>query len=82
MFASWIRRCTVVVIATLPAVIAEAQLSPEAEAKIASTVQQIVQQTGIPSASVGVLEDGRIVYTHAFGMARLQPPVPATASMA
>ena len=61
---------------------AGAQLSPAMDAKIAATAQQIVTDTGVPSASVGIVEDGKVVYAHAFGMARLEPPVSATAAMA
>ena len=42
-----------------------------------TAVQSVVSESGVPSASVGIVENGRIVYTHAFGLARLQPPVPA-----
>ena len=58
---------------------AAAQLSPAIEAKIDEAAQKIVTDTGVPSASVGIVQNGRIVYTHAFGMAKLQP---ATATMA
>ncbi len=61
---------------------AQAQISPETEAKVVAAAQKVLADTGVPSASVGIVEDGRIVYTHAFGNARLQPPVSATAAMA
>ena len=62
--------------------LAYAQFSPATEAKINEAAQKIVADTGVPSASVGIVQNGRIVYTHAFGMARLQPPSPATATIA
>ena len=61
---------------------AGAQLSSEVEAKITAAAQKVVSDSGVPSASVGIVENGRIVYTHAFGLARLQPPLRATAAMA
>jgi CubicO group peptidase (beta-lactamase class C family) len=59
-----------------------AQLSPETEQRIAAKAQQILHDSGVPSASIGIVQNGRIVYTHAFGLARLNPPLPATAEMA
>ena len=59
-----------------------AQLSPEIETKMTAAAQKVVSDSGVPSASVGIVENGQIVYTHAFGLARLQPPLPATAAMA
>lgn len=81
MQANWTRSLTFVLFAALP-VGAQSQLSPDAEAKITTAAQKVLSESGVPSASVGIVQDGRIVYTHAFGMARLQPPVPATAAMA
>ena len=75
-------RCFALVSLGTSVMAAHAQLTPDMEAKIAAAAQGVVTDTGVPSASVGIVENGRIVYTHAFGMARLQPPVPATAAMA
>ena len=58
-----------------------AQLSSETAQQIATKAEQILYSTGVPSASVGIVQNGSIVYTHAFGLARVQPPLPATASM-
>ncbi|MGE5243226.1 MAG: serine hydrolase domain-containing protein [Betaproteobacteria bacterium] len=52
---------------------------------IASTVDRIahdvLEATGVPSASVAVVQDGAIAYRHAYGDARLDPPLPATPEM-
>lgn len=48
---------------------------------IDATVEQALSATGVPSASVVVVKDGRIAYTHAYGLARISPPLPATTSM-
>jgi D-alanyl-D-alanine carboxypeptidase len=41
----------------------------------------VMEQHGVPSASVAVVQGGKIVYTHAYGLARLDPNVPATPDM-
>ena len=72
--------------ATLLAVIAAAapaqQLPPDTAAKVATIAQKVLADTGVPSASIGIVQNGHIVYTHAFGLARVTPPIPAEASMA
>jgi CubicO group peptidase (beta-lactamase class C family) len=57
-------------------------LAPDTAAKVAAIAQKILADTGVPSASVGIVQDGHIVYTRAFGLARVSPPLPADASMA
>ncbi|HEX4155673.1 MAG TPA: serine hydrolase domain-containing protein [Acidobacteriaceae bacterium] len=59
-----------------------AELSPETAQQIAAIATKTLQSSGVPSASIGIVENGRIVYTHAFGLARVEPPLPASASMA
>ena len=44
-------------------------------------VNEILTKTGAPSASIAVVKDGKIVYEHAYGMARLDPPMPAQSQM-
>lgn len=56
-------------------------LAPGLRAKVDSAAERVLAKTGVPSASVAVVEHGAIVYTHAYGKARLQPPIPATPSM-
>jgi D-alanyl-D-alanine carboxypeptidase len=50
-------------------------------ARIDATAEQVLEQTGVPSASVAVVQRGRIVYTHAYGKANLDPVVAAEPSM-
>jgi CubicO group peptidase (beta-lactamase class C family) len=57
------------------------QLAPGTSAKVAAIAQKVLADTGVPSASIGIVQDGHIVYTRAFGLARVSPPVPAEASM-
>ena len=48
---------------------------------IDKAVSEILGKTGAPSASIAVVKDGKIVYTHAYGSATLDPPMPATSEM-
>jgi len=56
-------------------------ISPDLRARIDRIADQVLQQTGVPSASVAVVEHGKLVYTHAYGLARLDPPTKATPDM-
>jgi CubicO group peptidase (beta-lactamase class C family) len=58
------------------------QLSPDTQAKIATLAQKVLADTGVPSASIGIVQNGKVAYTHAFGLARVTPPIPAEAAMA
>ncbi len=56
-------------------------IDPALKSRIDSIAAQVLQHTGVPSASVAVVQHGKLVYTHAYGMARLDPPSPATPEM-
>ena len=74
---------SLLIAALLAATTAQAQQLPsDTAAKVAAIAQKVLHDTGVPSASVGIVENGRIVYTQAFGLASITPPNPATASMA
>lgn len=79
------RYVALVAIASLAPAGAHAQgtdsLPADIAAKVSASVQGVIAQTQVPSASVGIVENGRIVYLRAFGMARLNPPLPAKPSM-
>lgn len=57
------------------------KLPPELRGKIDDAVMKVLEQTGVPSASLAIVQKGEIVYTHAYGKARLEPPTPAEAQM-
>jgi len=59
-----------------------AQMSSEAQQRVASATEKILKDSGVPSVSVGIVENGKIVYARAFGLARVQPPIQASADMA
>src|SRR5438105_851719 len=50
-------------------------------AAIDKAVGDLLTKSGAPSASIAVVKDGKIVYEHAYGMARLDPATPATSQM-
>src|ERR1035437_6019697 len=60
-------------------------LDPALRARIDRIAAQVLEQTGVPSASVAVVKGGKLVYTHAYGKARLAtgkaPAVAATPEM-
>jgi D-alanyl-D-alanine carboxypeptidase len=46
-----------------------------------SAAKDVLAATGVPSASVAVVRDRALAYSHAYGQARLDPPLVATTSM-
>jgi D-alanyl-D-alanine carboxypeptidase len=49
--------------------------------KVDNVANQVLKSTGVPSASVAVVQHGKIVYTQAYGSAKLNPQVAATTDM-
>jgi CubicO group peptidase (beta-lactamase class C family) len=60
---------------------AQADLSPELRSKIDKLATDTLVRTGVPSASIAVVKDGKIVYLNAYGSARLEPKTAATSEM-
>ena len=56
-------------------------IDPALKSRIDRIAAQVLEQTGVPSASVAVVKGGKLVYTHGYGNARLAPPTPATPDM-
>ena len=56
-------------------------LPPDLSARVAAAVADVIRTTQVPSASVGIVRDGRIAYIQAFGQARLSPPLAARPDM-
>jgi D-alanyl-D-alanine carboxypeptidase len=56
-------------------------LDPALQAQIDRIATQVLEQSGVPSASVAIVQHGKLVYTQAYGKARLQPPQPARPDM-
>jgi D-alanyl-D-alanine carboxypeptidase len=57
------------------------ELSPDIKSKIDDTARQVLTATGVPSASISVVENGQVVYTHAYGDARVEPKLAASTTM-
>ncbi len=56
-------------------------LTADQQAKVDAIAQQVLATTGVPSASVGIVTNGKIAYVKAYGKAQLDPPVEATPEM-
>jgi len=56
-------------------------LDPALKSRIDRIATQVLEQTGVPSASVAIIKGGKLVYAHAYGKARLDPATPATPEM-
>ncbi len=56
-------------------------IDPAIQSRVDRIAAQVLQQTGVPSASISIVDHGKLVYTHAYGKARLEPPAPATPEM-
>lgn len=54
---------------------------PALAAKVDAIANQVLQSTGVPSASVAVVRNGRLAYANAYGAAKLDPRVAATPDM-
>ena len=68
----------VLLLATLPSA---AQLSPDTRATLEANVRAALVQTGTPSAQIGIVMDGEVVYTGSFGLAQTSPAIPASPDM-
>jgi CubicO group peptidase (beta-lactamase class C family) len=71
----------VIVILFVFSAYAQSTLSPDLIEKIDRVANDTLAKTGVPSASVAIVKDGQIVYTKAYGDARLDPKTPATPAM-
>ncbi|HKF46134.1 MAG TPA: serine hydrolase domain-containing protein [Terracidiphilus sp.] len=68
------------VIAALPAQTVDT-IDPALKARIDRIAAGVMQQRGVPSASVAVVQGGKLVYAHAYGLAHIAPDEPATPDM-
>jgi D-alanyl-D-alanine carboxypeptidase len=56
-------------------------LDPALKARIDRIAAGVMEQRGVPSASVAVVQGGKLVYTHAYGKAHIDPDKAATPEM-
>ena len=59
-----------------------AQLPAATESAVADIATKTLHDTGVPSASIAIVENQRVVYAHAFGLANVSPAKPATPDIA
>ncbi len=74
-------KLSLVLIAVLSSAAFAQTLTPATTAEIDSASTTSLAQTGVPSASIAVVKDGVIAYTHAYGKAQLEPERAAEPSM-
>ena len=70
----------VLALASVPA-FANDVLPHDLAAKIDKIANDALAKSGVPSASIAVVRDGKLVYAKAYGDARLDPKTPATPTM-
>jgi D-alanyl-D-alanine carboxypeptidase len=56
-------------------------ISPAIRTRIDGIAEDVLKLRGVPSASVAVVQGGKLVYTHAYGKAHLDPYLAATPEM-
>src|SRR5271166_2458438 len=71
--------CTVLL--TISPSLAQTDLAPDLRANIDDIAHQVLATTGVPSASLAMVKDGKIAYLQAYGDARLAPHTPASPEM-
>ena len=62
-------------------VVAQSALPATTTSSIDTAAAEVLKSTGVPSASVAVVQGGKVAYVKAYGMARLEPPMPAEPGM-
>jgi CubicO group peptidase (beta-lactamase class C family) len=66
---------------SLTTALAAQELPADMRASIDKAANDILARTGAPSASIAVVRDGKIAYTHAYGTANLETKLPASPAM-
>ncbi len=56
-------------------------ISPALREKVDAIVRQALTTTGVPSASIAIVQNGAIAYLQAYGTGRIDPHMPALPSM-
>jgi D-alanyl-D-alanine carboxypeptidase len=56
-------------------------IQPALQESVDTAVRQVLLRTGVPSASIALVRDQRLIYTQAYGYATLEPRRPALPSM-
>ena len=61
--------------------VAQSSLPAATASQIDAAAKTVLEKSGVPSASVAVVRDGKVAYVKAYGMARLDPAMAADPSM-
>jgi D-alanyl-D-alanine carboxypeptidase len=56
-------------------------IDPALKTRVDAIAAGVMEQRGVPSASIAVVQGGKIVYTHAYGKAHIDPDKAATPDM-
>jgi D-alanyl-D-alanine carboxypeptidase len=56
-------------------------IDPALKARVDRIAAGVLEQRGVPSASVAVVQHGKLVYTHGYGLAHIDPDKQATPDM-
>lgn len=76
-----IQICTRVLFVCLGSLSLFAQLSPQVQTAVDQAVRKTLDTTGVPSASIAIVKDGKLAYVQAYGYSRLDGKVAATSRM-
>jgi D-alanyl-D-alanine carboxypeptidase len=71
----------VCVVAGSVSMVAQSSLPAATASGIDAAAAEVLKATGVPSASVAVVQGGKVAYVKAYGMARLDPPMPSEPGM-
>ena len=55
--------------------------APSFDAQVDAAAAEVLKSSGVPSASVAVIRDGKVVLVRAYGQARIEPPTGASPAM-
>ena len=53
--------------------------APSFDAQVDAAAAEVLKSSGVPSASVSIIRDGKVVLVRAYGQARIEPPAAACA---
>jgi CubicO group peptidase (beta-lactamase class C family) len=73
--------CAAFILLTLSLSSAQTGLPSELRTNVDDIVHKVLATTGVPSASLAVVKDGKVAYLQAYGNARLDPYTPANPQM-
>ncbi len=81
MFCSFSSAALIVALTSTGLTQTPSTLPPELRQKIDQAAHEVLANTGVPSASVAIVKDGKIAYLQGYGDARIEPRTPARPEM-